>query len=140
VALAATPAAAFPGNGQPRSDLAEISALKKEVPDPGRSVTSSARRQLFCARGDMRFAFIAKHRNVWDNSVMEFLFVGKGRTGRPKGLSHPRRSPADIFGYIERLYNPRRRYSKPGDLSPMEFAARAVLACLAVNDTGSGPG
>ena len=29
--LTATPAAAFPGNGQMRADLAEISALKKEV-------------------------------------------------------------------------------------------------------------
>jgi transposase len=29
--LTATPAAAFPGNGQMRSDLAEIAALKKEV-------------------------------------------------------------------------------------------------------------
>jgi transposase len=29
--LTATPVAAFPGNGQMRSDLAEISALKKEV-------------------------------------------------------------------------------------------------------------
>ena len=29
--LTATPAAAFPGNGQLRADLAEIAALKKEV-------------------------------------------------------------------------------------------------------------
>ncbi len=29
--LTATPAAAFPGSGQMRSDLAEIAALKKEV-------------------------------------------------------------------------------------------------------------
>ncbi len=29
--LTATPAATFPGNGQMRSDLAEIAALKKEV-------------------------------------------------------------------------------------------------------------
>jgi transposase len=29
--LTATPTAAFPGNGQMRSDLAEIAALKKEV-------------------------------------------------------------------------------------------------------------
>lgn len=29
--LTATPAVAFPGNGQMRADLAEISALKKEV-------------------------------------------------------------------------------------------------------------
>lgn len=35
---------------------------------------------------------------------------------------------ADIFDYIERFYNPRRRHSKLGDISLMEFEARAVLA------------
>lgn len=35
---------------------------------------------------------------------------------------------ADIFDYIERLYNPRRRHSKLGYLSPMELEARAMLA------------
>ena len=35
---------------------------------------------------------------------------------------------ADIFDYIERFYNPRRRHSKLGYLSPMEFEARAMLA------------
>ena len=35
---------------------------------------------------------------------------------------------ADVFDYIERSYNPRRRHSKLGYLSPMEFEARAMLA------------
>ena len=35
---------------------------------------------------------------------------------------------ADVFDYTERCYNPRRRHSKPGSLSPMEFEARAMLA------------
>lgn len=35
---------------------------------------------------------------------------------------------ADVFDYIERFYNPRRRYSKLGYLSPMEFEANAMLA------------
>jgi putative transposase len=35
---------------------------------------------------------------------------------------------ADVFDYIERFYNPRRRHSKLGYLSPMEFEARAMLA------------
>lgn len=33
---------------------------------------------------------------------------------------------ADVFDYIERVYNPRRRHSEPGDLSPMAFEARAM--------------
>jgi len=36
-------------------------------------------------------------------------------------------APADVFDYIERFYNPRRRHSKLGYLSPMEFEARAML-------------
>ncbi|XQZ55649.1 hypothetical protein E2979_21585 [Paracoccus yeei] len=35
---------------------------------------------------------------------------------------------ADVFDYIERFYNPRRRHSKLGYISPMEFEARAMLA------------
>ncbi len=35
---------------------------------------------------------------------------------------------ADVFDYIERFYNPRRRHSKLGYLSPMGFEARAMLA------------
>ena len=35
---------------------------------------------------------------------------------------------ADVFDYIERFYNPRRRHSKLGYLSPMEFEARTMLA------------
>ena len=35
---------------------------------------------------------------------------------------------ADVFDYIERLHKPRRRNSKLGYLSPMEFEACAMLA------------
>lgn len=35
---------------------------------------------------------------------------------------------ADVFDYIERFDNPRRRHSKLGYISPMEFEARAMLA------------
>ncbi len=34
----------------------------------------------------------------------------------------------DVFDYTERSYNPRRRHSKLGYVSPMECAARAMLA------------
>ena len=63
--LTAAPAAAFAGNGQMRADLAEIAALKKEVARLRRSVTSSGKRQLFRTGGDMRVAFVAKHRHIW---------------------------------------------------------------------------
>lgn len=44
---------------------------------------------------------------------------------------------ADVFDYIERFYNPRRRHSKLSYLSPMEFEACAMLALPTVHETGS---
>jgi len=35
---------------------------------------------------------------------------------------------ADVFDYIERFYNPKRRHSTLGYLSPMEFEMQARLA------------
>jgi putative transposase len=35
---------------------------------------------------------------------------------------------ADVFDCIERFYNPRRRHSTLGYLSPMEFEKQAMLA------------
>ena len=35
---------------------------------------------------------------------------------------------ADVFDYIERFYNPRRRHSTFGYVSPIEFEKQAVLA------------
>jgi putative transposase len=35
---------------------------------------------------------------------------------------------ADVFDYIERFYNPKRRHSTLGYVSPMQFEQRAKLA------------
>jgi len=35
---------------------------------------------------------------------------------------------ADVFDYIERFYNPKRRHSTIGYLSPVEFENAAMLA------------
>jgi putative transposase len=35
---------------------------------------------------------------------------------------------ADVFDYIERFYNPRRRHSTLGYLSPMQFEKQAQFA------------
>lgn len=37
-------------------------------------------------------------------------------------------APADVFAYIERFYDPRRRHSTIGYLSPMEFERMADSA------------
>ena len=41
-----------------------------------------------------------------------------------------------MFDYIERFYNPKRRHSTIGYLSPMEFEQKAGLAQAGVNRTG----
>ena len=51
--------------------------------------------------------------------------VHEGRTGYIRAQDEAR---ADVFNYMERFYNRRRRHSKPGYLSLMEFEARAMRA------------
>ena len=65
--------------------------------------------------------------NVWDNSVMESFFssLKTERTAR-KVYRTRDAARADVFDYIERFYNPRRRHSKLGYLSPMAFEDRAM--------------
>jgi putative transposase len=43
-------------------------------------------------------------------------------------LAHQDEARADVFDYIERFYNPKRRHSTIGYLSPMEFESQAGLA------------
>ena len=57
----------------------------------------------------------------------ELLFITEERTAR-KVYRTRDEARADVFDYIERFYNPRRRHSKLGYLSPMQFEARAMLA------------
>lgn len=67
--------------------------------------------------------------NVWDNSAMESFFSSlKIKRAARKVYRTRDEARADVFDYIERFYNPRRRHSKLGDLSPMEFEVRAMLA------------
>jgi putative transposase len=65
--------------------------------------------------------------NVWDNSAMESFFssLKTERTAR-KVYRTRDEARADVFDYIERFYNPRRRHSKLGYLSPMAFEAEAM--------------
>jgi len=49
------------------------------------------------------------------------------RTGR-KIYRTRDEAKADVFDYIERFYNPKRRHSRIGYMSPMEFERQAGLA------------
>jgi transposase InsO family protein len=67
--------------------------------------------------------------NVWDNAAMESFFssLKTERTGR-KTYRTRDEARADVFDYIERFYNAKRRHSRIGYLSPMEFERQAGLA------------
>ena len=86
--LTAAPTAAFPGNGQMRADQAEIAALKKEVARLRAERDILKKAAAFFARGDMRFAFIARHRHIWPVSwLCEVLEVS--RSGFHAWLNRP---------------------------------------------------
>jgi len=57
-----------------------------------------------------------------------FLATRQGRRTARKVYRTRDETRADVFDYSERFYNPRRRHSKLGYLSPIEFEARAMLA------------
>jgi len=66
---------------------------------------------------------------VWDNAAMESFFssLKTERTARKIYRSRDE-AKADVFDYIERFYNPKRRYSTIGYMSPMEFERQVGLA------------
>ena len=59
---------------------------------------------------------------VWDNSAMESFF-GSLKTERTAAKTYRTREQArsDVFDYIERFYNPTRRHSTLGYISPVAF-------------------
>jgi putative transposase len=67
--------------------------------------------------------------NVWDNAAMESFFSSL-KTERIARKTYRTRNQAraDVFDYIERFYNPTRRHSTLGYLSPMDFEKLANVA------------
>jgi putative transposase len=63
--------------------------------------------------------------NVWDNAAMERFFSSL-KTAR-KTYRTRDDARADVFDYIERFYNAKRRHSTIGYRSPMEFEMQAGL-------------
>ncbi|KMS58811.1 hypothetical protein V473_08755 [Sphingobium cupriresistens LL01] len=64
-----------------------------------------------------------------DNAAMESFFSSL-KTGRiRRKVYRPRdRARADMFDYIERFYNPTRRHSTLGYVSPIDFETQAGVA------------
>ena len=67
--------------------------------------------------------------NVWDNAAMESFFSSL-KTERIARKTYRTRdhARAEVFDYIERFYNPTRRHSTLGYLSPIDFERQAVVA------------
>jgi putative transposase len=67
--------------------------------------------------------------NVWDNAAMESFFSSLKTERIGKKVYRSRDAArADVFDYIERFYNPVRRHSTIGYLSPLEFERKVGLA------------
>ena len=67
--------------------------------------------------------------NVWDNAAMESFFSSLKTERIDRKVYRSRdEARADVFDYIERFYNPIRRHSTIGYLSPVEFERKVGLA------------
>lgn len=95
--------------------------------DQGSQYTSEPFQRLLADQG--LSCSMSRSGNVWDNAAMESFFSSL-KTERTACTTYRTRNQAkaDVFDYIERFYNPRRRHSTLGYLSPMEFEKQAELA------------
>jgi putative transposase len=95
--------------------------------DQGSQYTSEPFQRLLADHGVT--CSMSRAGNVWDNAAMERFFSSL-KTERTASKTYRMRdqAKADVFDDIERFYNPRRRHSTLGYLSPMEFERQAELA------------
>ena len=95
--------------------------------DQGSQYTSEQFQRLMADNGVT--CSMSRSGNVWDNAAMESFFssLKTERTAR-KTYRTRDQAKADVFDYIERFYNARRRHSTLGYLSPMEFEKQGAVA------------
>jgi putative transposase len=88
--------------------------------DRGSQYTSEQFQKLMADHGII--CSMSRSGNVWDNAAMESFFSSL-KTERTARKTYPTRdqAKADVFDYIERFYNAKRRHSTIGYRSPMEF-------------------
>lgn len=88
--------------------------------DQGSQYTSEQFQRLLAENGIT--CSMSRSGNVWDNAAMESFFSSLKTERTARKLYRTRnQARADIFDYIERFYNSRRRHSTIGYLTPMEF-------------------
>lgn len=95
--------------------------------DRGSQYTSDPFQRLLADQG--LSCSMSRSGNCWDNAAVE-SFCSSLKTERTARTTYRTRdqAKADVFDYIERFYNPRRRHSTLGYLSPMEFERQAERA------------
>jgi putative transposase len=95
--------------------------------DRGSQYTSEQFQRLMADQGIT--CSMSRSGNCWDNAAMESFFssLKTERTAR-KTYRTRNEARADVFDYIECFYNPKRRHSTIGYMSPMDFEAKAGLA------------
>jgi putative transposase len=88
--------------------------------DRGSQYTSEQFQRLMADNGVL--CSMSRSGNVWDNAAMESFFssLKTERIGR-KVYRTRDDARADVFDYVERFYNPVRRHSTIGYVSPVEF-------------------
>ena len=88
--------------------------------DQGSQYTSEDFQRLLDAHGII--CSMSRRGNCWDNAAMESFFSTL-KTERLSRKHYRTRDElrADVFDYIERFYNPKRRHSTIGYISPVQF-------------------
>jgi putative transposase len=95
--------------------------------DQGSQYTSEQFQRLMADNGVT--CSMSRSGNVWDNAAMESFFSSL-KTERIARKTYRTRNQAraNVFDYIERFYNPTRRHSTLGYLSPMDLERQADVA------------
>ena len=93
--------------------------------DQGSQYTSDDFQRLLSAHGIT--CSMSRRGDCWDNAAMESFFSTM-KTERVDRRPYATRDDAraDVFDYIERFYNPRRRHSVLDYLSPVQFEETAA--------------
>jgi putative transposase len=91
--------------------------------DQGSQYTAEEFQRLLAEHGIT--CSMSKKGDCWDNAAMESFFstLKTERVSRRRYRTRDE-ARADVFDYIERFYNPRRRHSTLGQISPVEFERR----------------
>jgi len=71
---------------------------------------------------------MSRRGNCWDNAVAESFFSSLKKERIRRRVYHSvAEAKADVFDYIEMFYNPRRRHSHLGDVSPEAFECASAI-------------